>query len=180
MYKHCINFVVVIIAIAGCDDSNPVQSTITPEFVLNTIHCTAKVYYRNDTVIATQLNYGLDAHFRNTYGRVTKQIFNINGFIDSTDLSSVPETPDPINPPVWSIQINIPNILGNADSVKLYEKIFGIFFTDSTKQSINGNFYRFDSVTIRIQHIYVDLPANQRFPEAPKGQVVPLGLAAVR
>jgi len=161
MYKKYFNYVVFFIAIVGCDKSNLVQSTQTPEFVLNKINCSAKVYYRNDSVMITQLNYGLDGYFRHSYGRVTNQIISINSFVDTTDFSSVPENPDPINPPVASIQINIPNILENVDSVKIYAKIFGVYFTDSTKQKFNGEFYHFDSATVRIQRIHLDLPANQ-------------------
>ena len=151
----------LFISIIGCNKPNPVDSTLPSDFIYNRINCEARVYYRNDSVMATQIYYGLNGYFSHSYGRVTSQIISINKQFDTTVYLGISENPNPINPPVGSINFKIPNILENIDSVKVYAKIFGVYFTDSTKQIIKGEFYHYDSVTVKIQRFYFVLPANQ-------------------
>gem|GEM_PF-6744714 len=99
----------------------------------------------SDTTIKTVMNYGLNAYFRKNYGLVSHQIVSFNGYIDTLYGSAVTSKPDIINPPVGSIQYEVPNILDDLDSVKVVAQIFGSFYSDGTLQTKIGDFYRADS-----------------------------------
>ena len=121
-----------------------------PEFVLNQIQCSFKVFTTinsttQDTVVSTQMTYGLNAYYHLNYGLISKQIISFNGYKDTLIGSSVDPKPDYHFAPVWSSQSTIPNILDNIDSVKIVVQIYGSFFSDSDFQNTISSFYCCDS-----------------------------------
>jgi hypothetical protein len=144
------------ILLLGCkNDSttspNPeMVSNPKPEFVLNQIQCSFKVYTNinnttKDTVIVTQMSYGLDAYYHLNYGLISKQIISFNGYKDTLIGSAVDPKPDYHFAPAWSTQSTIPNILNDLDSVKIVVQIYGSFYGDSNFQNPISSFYCCDS-----------------------------------
>ncbi len=162
----------------GCQKDNPIGQPLLPEFVFRKLVCNAGVYtkidtVKNDTLVATQLIYGLDAYFHNYYGSILMQIVTVKSFTDTLYDGAISNSPDQINYPVWSVKISLPNVLQEGDSVKVYSKIYGTFWSDSKLQKSIGEFYYFDSTYARIfRYVYLlDSPYNGLFYGSEPGKI---------
>ncbi len=158
-------FLLSAFLILGCSKKELIISTSDdkPEFVLNRIQCNFNVYTTidssaKDTIVATEMLYGLDGYFHLQYGAITKQIVSFNGYVDTIYGSNVEGIPDKRNLPVWMTKYTVPNILGKLDSTKIVVKIYGSFYSDNTYQNRTADFYRQDSSYIRISRWVFILP----------------------
>lgn len=135
--------------------TEPVDTSLKPEFVLNKIHCTFRIVTdintaAKETTVVTRMTYGLDAYYHNQYGLISKQIVSYLGQTDTLFGSNVDSKPDVHNAPVGTQEYIVPNMFNGIDSVKMFVKLFGTFYSDAQLLNGTSNFYHYDSTFVRI------------------------------